>query len=137
MPSNPDSQINFRSAAMAEHLDGYEGRQRRNQVAKICLERYQLLVQDGLRKAKLMPDEAIAVWQSLNGVNTSHPEMLPILYQGMLNELRESCPSAYEIAACWTLADFVAVVDACDRVGGGEYHIENLEDELKRVGLCA
>lgn len=34
------------------------------------------------------------------------------------------------------IIEWVAVVDACDRVGSSKYHIEDLSEELRRVGLC-
>jgi hypothetical protein len=85
---------------------------------------------------KLSEREAIAVWSSLNGTNTSHVEMLPILQQSVVNELIEDgqIELAHKIKD-WDLWQWIAVVDACDRVGGGKYRVEDLAEELTRTGL--
>ena len=134
--SNPDSSIRFRSKELALVLDSRKGRSARNIEAKIMLERYILIMEDALRQTTLTKEEAIAVWSALDGCSTAHTEQLPILYQGTLFELKDTCPSAYGQALAWDMAQWIAVVDACDRVGGGSYHVGDLGAELARVGLC-
>jgi hypothetical protein len=131
MPSKPDSQINFRACELAEFYDQSHGRDRRHQAAKIDLERYRFLIEESL--PKLSEEEAIALWVALNGVNTSHIEMLPILKQSVIGELGD-VDLIHKIKE-WSLVEWIAVIDACDRVGGGKYHVDNLSEELRRTGL--
>jgi len=137
MPSNPDSGIHFRDKELAEWLDGYAGREQRYQSAKQMLERYRWLVDQALSEVAMFPDAAISLWSELNGCHTRHPEELPILQQSVAIALQETGHEALALSVrSMGLLHWVAVVDACDRVGGGSYQVENLEDELRRVGLC-
>lgn len=137
MPSNPDSVINFRDIDLAQFLDGYEGREHRHKNAKQMLRRYRWLMEGTLADIAMQPTAAIALWNELNGCHTRHSEELPILQQSIASALHEQGYEALALSIRAMLpCQWVAVVDACDRVGGGSYRIENLEDELRRVGLC-
>jgi hypothetical protein len=130
--NNPDSQINFRHNKLAEFYDENYGRDRRHQAAKSDLERYRFLVEKSL--PNLSESEAISLWSALNGVNTSHVEMLSILKQSVISEL-EDIELIHKVKE-WSLVEWIAVIDACDRVGCGRYYVENLSEELQRIGIC-
>jgi hypothetical protein len=135
MPSNPDSRLAFRDADIAEFYDENYGRDRRHQQVKIDVERYRYLIEQSM--PKLNKEEAIALWSALNGSNTSHAKTLSILQQSVAVEL--SVDGQLELAHKvkeWSLWQWFAVVDGCDRVGSGKYEIEYLATELKKVGLC-
>ena len=137
MPSNPDSGIHFRDQHLAEWLDSYQGRDMRYQTAKEMLRRYQWLMQQALSEVAMQPAGAIALWSELNGCSTRNLDELPILQQSVASALHESGHEALALSVkSMELLHWVAIVDACDRVGNSNYHIENLEDELRRVGLC-
>jgi hypothetical protein len=133
--SNPDSKLEFRDLQLAAYYDANYGRSQRSLAAKRDLQRYQFLMQSAL--PKLAIEDATAIWAAINGCSTTHVEMLPILQQSIAADLRESGRSSLGIKADgWDLLQWIAVVDACDRVGGGTFAIENLGRELKRVGLA-
>jgi hypothetical protein len=136
MPSNPDSRIEFRDVELAQFYDENFTRDQRSLAAKRDLERYRYLIEESL--PKLSESEAIALWTALNGINTSHVETLPILKQSVISELVEDGQTelAHKIKE-WKLCQWFAVVDACDRVGGGTYYVDDLSEELKRVGIYA
>jgi len=120
MPSNPDSRVEFRDVELAQFYDENFGRDRRSLAAKQDLERYRFLLERSL--PKLSEEEALSLWFALNGSKTSHIEMLPILQQSVISELIEC--SQVELAhkvKDWSLVQWFAVVDACDRVGAGSY----------------
>jgi hypothetical protein len=135
MPSNPDSRIEFRDVELAQFYDENYGRDRRSLAAKLDIERYRYLVEQSI--PRLNEQEAIAIWTALNGSNTSHTETLPILQQSVISELIEALQIelAHKVKD-WSLWQWFAVVDGCDRVGGGKYQVEDLGKELHRVGLC-
>ncbi len=135
MPSNPDSRIAFRDVKLAAFYDANYQREFRSMAAKLDVERYRFLIAQSL--PQLNQEESIALWTALNGSNTTHVEMLPILQQSVVSALIES--EFFELAHKvkeWALWQWFAVVDGCDRVGRGKYQVEDLSDELKRVGLC-
>lgn len=144
MPSNPDSQFAFRSVEMAEFYDANFKMAEtsigsRSQAAKRDLERYRFVLEDELKRVVLAKEEAIALYSAFNGCNTSHIEELPILRNGVISEVKETHPHLKNlpgIIMALSPAQWVAVVDACNRVGAGSHRIENLGSELKRVGLC-
>jgi hypothetical protein len=130
---NPDTQFNFRDAALATYYnDSYgtspTGISIRSLKAKRDLERYHLLLKEAL--PKFTEEDAIAIFSALNGCNTSHPDMLAILQQGLDLE-----PSLRTKIAGLSPCQWLAIVDACDRVGAGCYRRQNLSIELGRVGL--
>jgi hypothetical protein len=135
MPSNPDSTFQFRDVTLAKFYDNEFGRQQRWLTAKRDLERYRYMLSTSI--PPLTPDEAVKLWACFNGSNTSHTEMLPTLQQAVIAELLEQneIELAHKIKD-WSLCQWLAVIDACDRVGAGSYRIENLARELRRVGLA-
>ena len=129
MPSSPDSAINFRDAGLATHLDSYGGRDQRHQRAKQCLQRYQFLMERLLPPLPL--EEARSLWVELNGSKVTDAEMLPLLKSGVISALIED--GKHELAKRlrdFGLAEWIAIVDACDRVGSNTYRVENLDAEL-------
>jgi hypothetical protein len=133
MKKNPDTQFNFRSADLAEYYrenygDSPSPISIRSLKAKSNLERYRLILEEAL--PQFTEEDAIAIFSALNGINTSHPEMLAILQQGIEldSPFREKVQSL-------SFVEWIAVVDACDRVGGGTYQIDDLASELRRVGI--
>lgn len=128
-----DTGFHFRDADMASTYDAAYGRDRRSIAAKQNLERYQLILEGSI--VQFEEEEAIALWSALNGANTSHVEMLTILKQSVISELEEYPDLRHKLKDL-SVAQWVAVVDACDRVGVEGYHIEDLSTELRRVGLC-
>jgi hypothetical protein len=141
MPSNPDSSIHFRDAELVEYYDENYERSQRHQVAKRDFRRYQWLLGEELKRVSLAEAEAIALWSALNGCNTSHVETLGVLRSAILSEAAEATQDKPGLAnlktviAAMSPGQWMAVIDACDRVGGEKYHVENLATELKRVGL--
>ena len=135
VPSNPDSRIQFRDIRLADWLDEYAGRDRRSQVAKQMIDRYRLILDDGLRYARLTEDEAIDLWSVVNGCNLSHAEQLPILWNSIISELREQEKDVWIKVQTWRLPTWIAALDACQRVGWGSCSIHDLPAELARVGL--
>jgi len=136
MPSKPDSGIHFRDQHLAEHLDGYHGRDQRYQTAKHLLRRYRWFMEATLADIAMQPIAAIALWIELNGCHTRRPEELPILQQSVASALHDSGHEALAASIkALSLVQWLAVVDACDRVGNGSYQVDDLEDELKRAGL--
>lgn len=137
MPSNPDSGFHFRDAVLAQVFDENYGRDRRSIAAKQSVERYEWLMQEILQEVQVEESEAIALWSALNGASTSHPETLPILKQSVTSELKEDGHKDLALKVSnWHLCQWIAVVEACDRVGKGNNSISDLSAELKRVGLC-
>lgn len=137
MPSNPDSQFAFRSLELAEYYDENFNLAptpigSRSQAAKRDIERYRHLLEVSL--PTFSEDEAIALWDALNGCSTNDVETLGVLQQGIATELDRKL--AQRIKAL-SFIEWLAVVDACDRVGANGYQIENLTKELKRVGLIS
>jgi hypothetical protein len=131
---NPDTQFNFRDAALATYYnDNYgtspTGISVRSLKAKRDLERYHLLLKEAL--PRFTEEDAIAIFSALNGCNTSHADMLATLQQGLDLE-----PSLKAKIVGLSLCQWLAIVDACDRVGMGGYQVENLQIELRRVRLA-
>lgn len=119
MPSNPDSGIHFRDQHLAQHLDTYEGRDNRYSTAKQLLRRYRWLMEQTLEGITMQPAIALALWWELNGCDVRTPEELPILQQAIVSALKEAGhPIAAEGIQRLSLLQWVAVVDACQRVGG-------------------
>lgn len=143
MPSNPDSSFAFRDIGLAKfYRENYQSdRKARSLIAKRDLERYHWLLQQELLKVLLTEAEAIALWSALNGCSTTDTETLDILRNGIISEVAEAAEDTPElqnlqgILMALSPGQWFAVIDACDRVGAGAYHVENLADELKRVGL--
>lgn len=105
-------------------------------AAKQIVDRYQLIVSEDLKKLKFTEDEAVAIWSALNGSNTSHVEMLEVLKKSVISDLIDG--KRIELAErlkTLSFCQWIAVIDACDRVGAGSYQIGDLAKELKRVGL--
>jgi hypothetical protein len=127
----PDTTINFREKKLAEFYDINFGRDRRHASAKIDVSRYRWLLTECL--PVFTEDDAVDIWSALNGANTSHEDMLPILQKSVASELTEPLRSR---VIGLSRVEWLAVVDACDRVGGGSLHFP-LVAELKRVGLCS
>lgn len=146
MPSNPDSLFAFRDVELAELYDSTFSRTNRYQAAKLRLKRWEIAIGFLLEDINLTVEEA----QVLHYLVTSYPsysedtlENLQINLQLMRMSIIDSFteyekvelkPLAEKIEG-WSFPQWLAVLDACDRVGGGKYHIENIDQELKRVGL--
>ena len=117
MPSKipPDSQFGFRDLALARFYDANFRMAvtkigNRSQAAKRDLERYRSLLAVELKQLALTEADAIALFSGIrNGASA-----------------KEDFPQLALSAAQW-----LAVVDACDRVQDGKPLVE----ELKRVGL--
>jgi hypothetical protein len=131
---NPDTQFNFRDATLATYYNVNYGTSPtgisvRSLKAKRDLERYHLLLKEAL--PTFTEEDAIAIFSALNGCNTSHADMLATLQQGLDLE-----PSLKAKIVGLSLCQWLAIVDACDRVGAGRYRRQNLAGELRRVGLA-
>lgn len=136
MPNKPDSLFSFRAVDLARLYDASHGRSHRHQAAKVALERYHFLLKEAL--PQLTEAEAIALWSALNGANTSHTETLPALQQSTAGELLEDGMTELALKVKgWTPTQWIAAVDACDRVGNEQYRIVDLPAELTRAGLIA
>ena len=134
MPSNPDSMVSFRDTETADYLDSRQGREQRHQQAKWCLQRYQLLMEQTIVSLGFTLADALAIWSELNGSSLTHAEMLPVMKLGVISALKEDGNS--ELASkleAFSLVQWLAVVDACDRVGAGAYTVDDIDGELKRV----
>jgi len=135
MPSNPDSQFAWRDNDLAIFYNKNFGNSpsplgARSQATKRDIQRYRWLLE--LSLPKFAPDDAVAIFAALNGCNTSHSETLEALQQGVASEIGESLGNKIRALS---LAQWLAIVDACDRVGAGEYFVQDLDSELRRVGL--
>lgn len=140
MPSNPDSSFHFRDVEFAEFYDRNFGRQQRYLAAKRDVERYRFILEQALVSLDLTENDAIAIWHALNGCNTSHTKELNLLKSAVIDGLEDSPVPVerYGLSqkiANMSMAEWLAVVDACERVGGGAYQVDNLVEELKRVGI--
>jgi hypothetical protein len=147
MPTNPDSGFHFRDLELADYYranykdESKTDGQLRSLLAKRDLERYQWVMRSELLRLVFSEAEAIALWSALNGCNTAHVEQLDILRNGVISEIAEDVeenPALLNLKGkliALSPSQWFAVIDACDRVGAGSYQIENLADELKRVGL--
>lgn len=122
--------IEFRDKKLVDFYDTNFGTDRKHLAAKIDLNRYRWLLEQELPQFEV--SDAIALWSGLNGTNTSHEEMLPILQKSIASDL-EGALKARVLSL--SKVEWVAVIDACDRVGGGNYRVDDLASELKRVGL--
>lgn len=141
MPSNPDSGFHFRDMNLAQYYDRNYGRSQRSIAAKQNIERYRWLMEAELKRVILTKVEAVTLWNALNGCNTSHVETLGILRNAVISEIAEVSQDNLQlqnlkgIVAAMSPGQWIAVIDACDRVGGGKYHVEDLGAELVKVGL--
>lgn len=136
MPSNPNTSINFRDLELSKRLDARAGRSQRHQQAKICLGRYQELIDSALSELSevFALEDLRHLWTAVHGCNTYHAEMLPVMRHGVCAELRDDghADVAETIESLDLLAWF-AVVDACDRVGAGGKTVKDIDAELIRV----
>ena len=128
---------------MALFYDENFGRDRRHMAAKQDVERYRWMLQQELARVSLSKAEAIALWTALSGCNTSHADMLGVLKTSVLSDIKDAAESRPELKTLATTlialtpCQWLALVDACDRVGAGLYHVDDRPAELRRVGLTA
>lgn len=130
-----DAPIQFRDRELEAQIEARTPRsESRNQTAKRDLERYYAMI--AAEDVVLDPQNAIVLWNALNGVNRSHAEVLMILKQGVASELREDGNIALaDLVKGWSAAQWLNVIDKVDRVGLGQYSIEDMNAELVKVGL--
>ena len=148
MPSKPDSQFAFRDRELAEVYDRDFGRDRRHAAAKVRLQRWEIAHRVLLAEINLSVEEAQILHYLLSSSRSCSEDTLESL-EVNLQLLRASVVDGLEDYAqrldvqalsakiqAWTTAQWYAVLDACDRVGGGAYHIEDIVAALKDVGLA-
>jgi hypothetical protein len=83
---------------------------------------------DTLRRLNFSEKEAFILWNDLNGVRFSS-DTLHLMWANIEDKELQAKVKGL------SLGDILAISIAIKRVGGHTYHVDNLSNELKRVGL--
>jgi hypothetical protein len=97
--------------------------------ARWIIEAYlEKVLPDTLKKLDFSEKEALMLWNDLNGVRFS-PDTLHLMWANIEDSKLQAKVKGLN------LGEVFAIAVAIKRVGGQSYHVDNLSNELRRVGL--
>lgn len=86
-------------------------------------------------QAMLLVDALNGTFIDLNAAQMLHYEIADALGDGLAEKWRTNGPALVETVRGWSLLQRLAVLDAIERWWGNEYHVDDRDARLLRVGL--